>query len=419
MAFWITALGMALLVAGLLIVALVGRRGAGATPAAAYDLKVYRDQLQEVERDRARGLLSSEDAERAKVEISRRILEADRALETSGAANRAPEQLTWAVGGISAAILILGTVLIYFQIGAPGMRDLPLQTRIAELESARAERPRQAEAEAEVAEAPRRPAGASDAYMELVEQLRAAVADRPDDIEGNMLLVRHEAALGRFRAAYAAQARLIEALGEGATAEHYAGLAELMILSVDGYVSPEAEQALTESLRRDPSNPSARYYSGLMFAQAGRFDMAFRLWQRLLQEGPADAPWIAPIRAQIGDIAQLAGERFEMPPTAAPAPAPAPGGPPGPSAEDMEAASQMSEEDRAAMIRGMVASLADRLATEGGPPEDWARLIGAYGVLGEADAARAIYDEAREVFADTPEGLAQIEAAARRAGIAE
>ena len=74
----------------------------------------------------------------------------------------------------------------------------------------------------------------------------------------------------------------------------------------------------------------------------------------------------------------------------------------GPSAADMAAAAEMSSEDRAAMVRGMVERLADRLAREGGPAEDWARLITALGVLGETDDARDIYAEARETFGSEP-----------------
>jgi cytochrome c-type biogenesis protein CcmH len=80
----------------------------------------------------------------------------------------------------------------------------------------------------------------------------------------------------------------------------------------------------------------------------------------------------------------------------------------GPSAADIAAASEMSAEDRAEMIRGMVNGLSDRLATDGGPPPDWARLITALGVLGETDRARAIAAEAREVFADDAGALAVI-----------
>ena len=79
----------------------------------------------------------------------------------------------------------------------------------------------------------------------------------------------------------------------------------------------------------------------------------------------------------------------------------------------------MSAVDQNAMIEGMVARLSDRLATEGGTPEEWARLIGAYGVLGESDRAAAIWAEAQDVFATSPQALATIRTAAVSAGVAQ
>jgi cytochrome c-type biogenesis protein CcmH len=64
------------------------------------------------------------------------------------------------------------------------------------------------------------------------------------------------------------------------------------------------------------------------------------------------------------------------------------------------------------MVAGMVEGLAARLADQGGPPEDWARLIGAYVVLGETDAARAAYAQAQAVYAEAPDAMAMIDAAA-------
>ena len=63
------------------------------------------------------------------------------------------------------------------------------------------------------------------------------------------------------------------------------------------------------------------------------------------------------------------------------------------------------------MIESMVAGLAARLATDGGPPEEWARLIGAQIVLGRTEEAMMIAEEARVTFADLPDALALIEAA--------
>ena len=132
-----------------------------------------------------------------------------------------------------------------------------------------------------------------------------------------------------------------------------------------------------------------------MMRQNDRPDVAFRLWDQLLRAGPEDAPWIPAIRAQIDEVAMLAGVEYEQPLPAETLS--------GPTAEDIANASDMTAEDRAEMIQGMVARLSDRLATQGGSAEEWARLIGAYGVLGDVTRARAIAAEARQVFAAQPD----------------
>ena len=179
-------------------------------------------------------------------------------------------------------------------------------------------------------------------------------------------------------------------------------LLDLMVFAAGGFVSPEAEAVLSGILRDAPENETARYYAGLLFAQTGRPDRAFPIWRRLLETSTPDAPWVPVIRAEIEGIAAAAGIDYTPPETR------------GPSAADVAAAQDMTAEERQEMIRGMVEGLADRLATDGGPPEDWARLIGALGVLGDTERARAVADEALEVFADSPEALAAIEAAAAR-----
>ncbi len=241
-----------------------------------------------------------------------------------------------------------------------------------------------------------------------MQQLRAAVAKRPDDRTGWELLAKNEAQLGNFVGAYKAQAHLIALKGDAAQSDDYSTLATMLILAAGGFVSPEAETALTRSLQLDRTNGTARYYAGLLYAQTGRPDLAFQAWKALLDQGPADAPWIAPIRAQIEDAAALAGIRYSLPPE---------GGAPGPTAADVAAAGQMSADDRQAMIRTMVEGLNDRLAKDGGPASDWARLITALGVLGETDRAKAIYTEAAGKFATDAAGLAAITEAAKQAGV--
>lgn len=411
MIFWLTAIGLAGLATALVGLALLrGEQDAEASTDADSDVRVYRDQLAEVERDVDRGVLTRDEAARVRVEVSRRLLEADRAARARRAAGTAPRWLTLTAAVAVALAVIGGGLALYMRLGAPGYPDLPLRERIAQAEQAREARPSQEDAETRaaggVAALPR--PEVDPAFLDMMDELRAALETRTDDVQGFRLLARNEAGLGNFAAAADAQERVIELEGADARASAYNDLAEYMVLAAGGYVSPEAEQALTRALQLDPRSGRARYYLGLMQAQVGRPDLAFRIWRGLLEEGPETAPWIEPVRAQIGQLAQLAGVRY-----APPAPAR------GPSAADVEAAGQMSIEERGEMIRGMVSGLAERLASEGGPPEDWARLVGAYGVLGETGRARAIWEEAQQVFAGSPEAVETIRAAARQAGVAE
>lgn len=418
MAFWSVATGLCLIVLASLLVSLLrGRASAGS--AAEFDLRVYRDQLRDLDKDVARGVVSSEDSERLRVEISRRILDADKAAQSEGAASQAPKGLTYGVFAACAVGVIGGGMWMYTSLGAPGYPDLPLADRIAAAALARAERPDQATAQAETMQLSPPPSedNFSADYLRLVAQLREAVANRPDDVRGHDLLARQEAGMGRFDAAWPAKARAIELKGpEAASAQDFVDLADLMVLAAGGYVSPEAERILGQALQRDPGNGVARYYTGLMLAQTGRPDQAFNVWANLLAESAADAPWQDPIRAQIDNLAAVAGVDYVAPAIEDAPQASVPTV--GPSAEQVEAAQDMSVADRMAMIEGMVSGLSERLANDGGPPEDWARLIRAYGVLGNQQAAAAIWAEAQQVFPDDITRV-QILEAARDAGVAQ
>jgi len=413
MTFWIATFVLALLVSSLLVLALIRGRGqaAGTEPAAAYDLQVYRDQLREIERDLARGVIGKDDAERVRVEVSRRILAADaRAQQASAAPDRA-KGASRVVAGLLAVLVIAGSFGLYGMLGAPGYRDHGLERRLELASEMRENRPDQQQAEADIPPAPQ--PDLEEGYKALIAQLREKVSANPDDLQGQVLLAHHEAQSGDFAAARAAQTKVIDLMGDTAGGREYAELAELLIVAAGGYVSPEAEEALSTALELDPRNGPARYYWGLMLAQTGRPDLAFRVWEGTLRQGPPGAPWIEPIRAQIGEMAWLAGVNYTPP--AAPS-APAIGGP---SAGDVAAASEMSAEDRQAMIRDMVTRLSDRLAHEGGSPAEWARLIAAHGVLGETARAQAIFDEAKSLFAEDGDALSALRAAASQAGLSE
>lgn len=397
MIFWIVITVLALAASGALGLALARQRLVRPDDPAAYDLKVYRAQLREIEQELDRGVIAPDDADRSRIEISRRILAAD-ARRGAGTGIKGPKLVPAVAVGL---VLVAGSLGLYAAIGAPGYGDFALASRIESAEALRESRPGQVQAESQITAPPRAVDPETDALM---DRLRETLASNPDDLEGQQIAATMEARLGNYAAAHAAQRQVIALKGAGAGAEDHATFASLLVLAAGGYVSPEAEAALGQALQLDGRNGIALYYLGLMHAQTGRPDLAFGIWERQLRDGPAQAPWMAPIRDQIGSAAAMAGIAFSPPQ-------------PGPSAEQVAAADALSDDDRADMIAGMVEGLAARLAEQGGPSGDWARLITSLAVLGETERARAIYDEARQVFAGDAVALNQLQSAAFRAGI--
>lgn len=413
MLFWITVIALALICGAVLARAAIAGHAGGAAPAD-YDLRVYRDQLREVERDRARGLIGADEAERMRTEVSRRILAADARQRAGGSGGGQPRAAGWALAALAVIGLTGGAGLLYDRIGSPGYRDLPIARRLAASEAARTDRLSQAQAEASApAAAPSPPPEAGAEYLALVERLRAAVANRPDDLRGLRLLVRNEAALGNFAAAHAAQARVIEIEGDGAQAWEYGLWADLMVSAARGYVSQEAETAIRAALERDAREPRARYYLGLYLMQVDRPDAAFRTWEGLLNDSAPDAPWVPLIRGQIEEVAWRAGIDYRLPPAAASPEVP------GPDAAAIDAAGDMTDAERTEMIRGMVEGLAARLNDEGGSAREWARLIAAYGVLDRREDAQNAWEEAKAALAGQEAELLILDDAARRAGLIE
>ena len=260
--FWILTAAMTAMVAAAILRPFFRGSAGTAEPAAAYDLGVYRDQLREVDRDVTRGVLTQTEAERLRTEIGRKILDADRAMARQAAPSGKVSR-PWIAAVLLGAALV-ASAAVYWRLGAPAMPDLPLGARIAAADERLRDLPLQADAEAR---APERPKPQPDPdYLRLIEQLRAAVAQRPDDPQGLALLAEHEARLGNTAAARQAQERLIAVRGTDAQAADHTRLAALMIEAAGGLVSTEARGQIEAALRIDPANGQARYLQGLMYA---------------------------------------------------------------------------------------------------------------------------------------------------------
>ncbi|MGR3713929.1 MAG: c-type cytochrome biogenesis protein CcmI [Shimia sp.] len=413
MIFWFVAGAFALVSIAVMALSVMRKTEVEEHPAA-YDLRVYRDQLKEVDRDLARGVINDGDATRIHTEVSRRILTADAQLQAAQQeeTSRGPAQRGLVV---ALAVIIAGASFgLYAALGEKGAPDKPLDLRFADAQTAKDNRADQATFEASLP--PRDIVTPDPEFADLMNKLRLAVKQTPDDLTGFQLLAQHEADLNDLISAHHAQSNVIRIKGDDATATDYLTHANMLISAAGGYVSPEAEASLEAALEMEPTNLLGRYFWGLMMMQNGRPDTTFHIWEQVLQQSPPTAPWVAPIRQNLTDLSWYAGvKNFQLPPSGDPH---AGAGLSGPSADDMEAAEEMDTEDRNEMIQGMVSQLAERLATEGGTPQEWGRLITAYSVLGNRDRAAAIWEEAQTVFAGAPGALATVKDSARQVGLA-
>ena len=398
MVFWIVCAVLTLIVAALMAAPLLRPKEMGDDNP---DIAIYRAQLAEIDRDLERALLEPEEAERARTEVARRLLAASKAAVKPTAASKPNRWLP-----ATLVIVMLGVGFgTYAIIGAPGYPDMPLQGRLAASEEMRANRPSQAALEAAAPVPPA--ADVPDEYRTAVDQLRIIAPTRPDDLEAWSRLAVAEVELRNYAGAATAQQKVVTIKGEAVEILDLQRLLDLKVVAAGGFVSPEAEEVIGRIMDIDAGNIAARYYLGALYNQTDRPDLALRLWREIVENGDPSNFHVASARAQIGDAAFRAGVEYALPEAR------------GPSFAQMDAAQDMSEEDQQAMIGGMVAGLADRLATQGGPAEDWARLIRAYGVLGNQEAARTVWTEAQQVFVSSMRGMEILTNAARDAGVLE
>ncbi|QGG89894.1 c-type cytochrome biogenesis protein CcmI [Agrobacterium sp. MA01] len=387
MLFWIISALLTVLVAVVLLSPLL-RASARATRYDEGEAAVYRDQLRELERDKAGGLISPEDADYARAEIGRRLLaiagrekaggEGEGDEPADAAAKRAGRRrYTWSQAFILLCLPVIG-LAGYLEIGSPGTPDAPLEARIAD---------------------------PGDDVDLLVAKVERHLATTPEDGNGWNVLAPVYFRIGRYDDAELAFRNAIRILGPDA--ERMNGLGETVVMRNDGIVTDDAQMAFQAALKLEPNNPRADFYLALALEQSGRRAEALTAFQNIAKASPPTAPWMPLVNQHIA--ANSAGvPLLEQPAQAAPegeAQAQNPAAPGNPTAEDVANAGAMSEADRGEMIRGMVASLDARLKEDPNNFEGWMRLVRSYAMLKDKERAEAALKEGLKTFpADGAEG---------------
>ena len=118
---WIALAAITVVSLGILLLPLWRREPYATTPRGAYDRAIYRDQLAELERDIARGVLSAEQAAAVRTEVQRRMLATDSA---ENVAADVPPPSRWKLASL-AAVLAVAALLLYALLGASQLPGSP------------------------------------------------------------------------------------------------------------------------------------------------------------------------------------------------------------------------------------------------------------------------------------------------------
>ena len=329
------------------------------------DVMVYRDQLDEIERDLSAGLIGKVEADAARVEISRRLLGA---ADTAGA--KPPvSNLTPGRRRIAAAVALLALPTLaggfYLRLGSP------------QLASA------QQEAAPDMA-------SAHESVEGLIAEVEAYLQHNPNDGRGWEILAPVYMRLNRSSDSVTAWRHALQLLGE--SAERDANLAESLTAEANGVVTAEAKAAFVRAAELDGTLVTPRYYLGLAAEQDGDRAKAAKLWRDLIAEAPTNAEWVPIVRDALARVESNSDSQS------------------GPNAADVAAGSTRPAEQESAMIQGMVERLATRLKQDGSDVEGWLRLVRSYKVLGEPDKVRAAITDAQQALATDRDKLEKLNA---------
>jgi cytochrome c-type biogenesis protein CcmH len=318
------------------------------------DIAVYKDQLDEIQRDRATGLIGEAEAEAARVEVSRRLIAAADAAEFEKPAlegSSLGRRRVTAIAGLVA--LPVGAIALYLVLGSPDMPGQPLAARL---------------------QAPNQPAPVQN----IIAKVEDHVARNPDDGRAWEVLAPVYMRVGRYDDAVRAFRNVLRL--NGSNAAHEADLGEALVFAANGVVTDEAKKQFDRALALDKTDVMARFYTGMAADQDGRRAEAEKIWRGLLAEAPPGAPWVELVTHALNQQA--------------PAGTAAAAGSPPPADHDANA---------------MVERLAARLKKDGSDVQGWLELVRSYRVLNQNDKMEAAVADARKALAGDAGKLAQFE----------
>ena len=275
--FWLIGAAAVAAALGWVLRPLLARKQAAAPSRNAANVAIYRDQLRELEADRAAGTLAGEDYERARAELE------SRALQDAGEPEGAPprpggRRAAWAL----AAGVPIAAAVVYLVVGTPAAIVWQAEQQAEQQVTA-------AQVEA------------------MVARLAARLRENPEDVDGWKLLGRSYGVMGRYAEAADAYARA--AMRSPRDAQLLADFADVLAMARGQSLQGEPEQLVLRALELEPGNLKALALAGSAAFERKDFAAAASYWERMLahvQPGSEDA---RSIEQNVAEARSLAREK--------------------------------------------------------------------------------------------------------------
>ena len=282
MLFVLIALGIALCVAVVFLWVLMReRKPVTQASQAKANAKVYRDQISDLDREHDSGHISDQEWQQSRDELSLRLLEDTSAVDDPAAKTEKPAIWTAVVLAVA---LPLGSMGLYMWVGQPeALNPLALKT------------PDQVD-----------PKDLAKMAQTLAEKLK----DKPDNLQGWVMLGRTYRTLENFDAALKAYD---SALKLSADDDLKLERIEIIAMQRQGQFEGEPWNVIREILQRDPQHFGALLTAGSASYAEGKFADALKFWEQARKPLDANNPDLEGLESAIAAVR----ERLVMPPTKA------------------------------------------------------------------------------------------------------
>jgi cytochrome c-type biogenesis protein CcmH len=284
--FWIAAVACVAIALAFVLPPLL-RRKALAAKAARRDINiaVYRDQMKEMEADRANGLLSEEQFQTGKLELEGRLAEDALARADASMAPVASRRLGFTLAGV----LPIAAFGLYFWLGNP-MSLIAIAQASAEPQAGG---PESAMAAAQ---------GKHD-IMKLIQQVEEKTKTDPNDGEAWTILAKTYAAVGHWPEALQAYEKAFKLKPD--TPAVMTGYAEALAITNNRVIKGKPLDLVMQALEKDPEDIKGLELAGIAAFQDKGFAKAAYYFKRLHKLLPPESPYAQDILEAQKEAARL------------------------------------------------------------------------------------------------------------------